>query len=174
MIKQICIAVLLAMGPCALAQQGQTTPRLFPIPKGPGPGEMSNAAAALGKFGLLGDFSADCSTPLGSPGHAVYTAQKNGTVLSTSQLAQNPQGLGGGLARYTFLSAEILSPTEIKVRAFTSPLEGEVEVRFIKGEQGFRLVSSLQLGTGNYLIKDSEHRGYTYKWMKPCESKGLS
>ncbi len=146
-------------------------PQLFPVPKNP---EYSNAAFILQKFGMIGDFSADCSTPLGGPGHVVYTAQPNGVVLSVSQLAQNAMGLAGGFARYTFLHAEQVSPSELKVRAFTSPLEGEVEVTFFKDEKDrFRLISSLQLGTGVYLIKDSQHRGYTYKWVERC-GKDLS
>jgi hypothetical protein len=183
MVRVLALIAVLATAPLAVApvhaQEPQRPPpglsvplpQIFPIPKIP---EHSNAGDVLRKFGLIGDFSADCSTPPGSPGHVVYTIQPNGTVLSVSQLAQGPQGLGGGLARYTFLEAEIISPTELKVRAFTSPYEGEVEVRFAKNKDEFRLVSSLQLGTGRYLIENSQHRGYTYKWIKNCGVQGLS
>lgn len=169
MIRKFTLVVAIAFAaPCAFSQ---TPPpmKLYPVPKGPAPGEKSKAAEVLSEFGLIGDFAADCSTPLGSPGHAVYTARPDGMVQSVSQLAQGPQGLSGGFARYMFLDAERVGPTEVKVRAFTNPLEGEVEVRFIKGDEGYRLVSSLQLGTGAYLIKDSQHRGYTYKWMTRCD-----
>jgi hypothetical protein len=164
MIRKLACAVVLA-----LTSIGAAYAQIFPTPKGPPPGTKSKAGEVLTKFGLIGDFAADCSkTPPGGQGHATYTILSNGTVQNVFNMAADPNGLNTRKSEYLFLDAWLASPTEIKIRAFTSPLEGEVEVTMIKGPEGYRLISSLQLGTGKYLIQNSQHRGYTYKWIKNC------
>jgi hypothetical protein len=164
MIHKLALAIALAV-----ASAGAAHAQIFPIPKGPPPGTKSKAGEVLAEFGLIGDFAADCSkTPPGGQGHATYTILPNGTVQNVFNMAANPNGLNASKSEYLFLDAWLASPTEIKIRAFASPLEGEVEVTMIKGTEGYRLVSSLQLGAGKYLIQNSQHRGYTYKWIKNC------
>lgn len=138
----------------------------YTLPQGPAPGTKSKATDVLMEFGLIGAFSDDCAN---NPPQTWwrYIPRLDGMVVATGQLAQGPQGVGG-MTRYLLIDAEKVSETEVKIRAYYSPWEGELEVRFIKGPEGFRRLSSLQLLTNEYLIKDSVHRGYTYPWMKPC------
>lgn len=133
-------------------------------------GAKSRAGDVLTKFGLIGDLSDDCETTrTGQPGRANYVVRPDGMVEQHSFLAtRNPSPW-----RILMIDAEIVSDTEIKIRAIHDPFEGETEMRFAKKGADFRHMSTRQLLDNGYSVKDGKFGALQTRWQHVCPDNGL-